>query len=72
MTATLGDLKTSYDLFKNKDEIQVDYLIMGPGLGARDLSQAKANSLIAIAGDRKDCVACILSLIHISEPTRPY
>ena len=59
MTATLGDLKTSYDLFKNKDEIQVDYLIMGPGLGARDLSQAKANSLLAIAGDRKDCVATI-------------
>jgi hypothetical protein len=59
MTATLGDLKTSYNLFANKDEIQVDYLIMGPGLGARDLSQAKANSLLAIVGDRKDCVACI-------------
>jgi len=59
MTATLGDLKTSYNKFSNKDEIQVDYLIMGPGLGARDLSQAKANSLIAIAGDRKDCVATI-------------
>jgi len=59
MTATLGSLKTSYDLFANKDEIQVDYLIMGPGLGARDLSQAKANSLITIAGQRKDCVACV-------------
>ena len=59
MTATLGDLKTSYDKFSNKDEIQVDYLIMGPGLGARDLSQAKANSLISIAGSRKDCVACV-------------
>ena len=59
MTATLGDLKTSYDKFANRDEIQVDYLIMGPGLGARDLSQAKANSLISIAGSRKDCVACV-------------
>ena len=59
MTATLGDLKTSYDKFQNRDEIQVDYLIMGPGLGARDLSQAKANSLISIAGQRKDCVACV-------------
>ena len=59
MTATLGDLKTSYNKFANKDEIQVDYLIMGPGLGARDLSQAKANSLLSIVGDRKDCVACI-------------
>ena len=73
MTATLGDLKTSYDLFANKDEIQVDYLIMGPGLGARDLSQAKANSLIAIAGDRKDCVATIGphrgDLVNITDST---
>jgi len=59
MTATLASLKTSYNKFENKDEIAVDYLIMGPGLGARDLSQAKANSLITIAGNRKDCVACV-------------
>ena len=59
MTATLASLKTSYNKFENKDEIAVDYLIMGPGLGARDLSQAKANSLLSIVGDRKDCVACI-------------
>jgi hypothetical protein len=59
MTATLGDLKTSYELFKNKDEIEVDYLIMGPGLGSRDLSQAKANHLTSIAELRKDCMATI-------------
>ena len=59
MTATLASLKTSYNKFENKDEIAVDYLIMGPGLGARDLSQAKANHLISLAGSRKDCVACI-------------
>ena len=59
MRAELGDLITSYNEFSNKDEIQVDYLIMGPGLGSKDLSQTKANKLIAIANDRKDCVACI-------------
>ena len=59
MTATLSDLMTSYDKFSNKDEVQVDYLIMGPSLGAKDQSQAKANKLIAIAADRKDCVATI-------------
>ena len=59
MTATLGNLKTSYELFQNRDEIAVDYLIMGPGLGSRDLSQAKANHLISIAGQRKDCMAVI-------------
>ena len=57
--ATLGNLITSYNLFKNKDEIAVDYLIMGPGLGSKEQSQAKANRLIAIAGARKDCMATI-------------
>jgi hypothetical protein len=59
MTATLGDLFTSYNLFSNRDEIAVDYLIMGPGLGNKFESQAKANQLISIANSRKDCVAVI-------------
>jgi hypothetical protein len=59
MQATLGDLITSYNLFSNKDEIAVDYLIMGPGLQNKFDSQAKANNLISIAGQRKDCVAVI-------------
>ena len=59
MLATLGNLKTSYDLFSNKDEIEVDYLIMGPGLGDRIESQAKANQLISIANARQDCMACV-------------
>jgi len=59
MTATLGDLITSYTLFGNKDEIQVDYLIMGPGLGSESDSQAKAQFLISLAESRKDCVATI-------------
>ena len=59
MTATLGNLITSYNLFKNKDEIAVDYLIMGPGLGNKEDSQAKAGRLISIAGARKDCMAVI-------------
>jgi len=59
MSATLGDLFTSYNLFSNKDEIEVDYLIMGPGLGNKFESQAKANHLISIANGRKDCVAVI-------------
>ena len=59
MTATLGDLAAAYDLFSNKDEIEVDFLINGPGLTVEEESQAKANKLIAIAEARKDCVACI-------------
>jgi hypothetical protein len=59
MQATLGDLITSYNLFSNRDEIQVDYLIMGPGLQNKFDSQAKANHLISMANQRKDCVAVI-------------
>ena len=59
MTATLGNLITSYNLFSNRDEIQVDYLICGPGLTNKTDSQAKANQLISIAESRKDCVAVV-------------
>ena len=73
MTATLGDLQTSYKLFENKDEIAVDYLIMGPGLGAKNLSQTKANYLISLANERKDCVAVVgphrADLVNITNTT---
>ena len=59
LTTTLGDLFTSYTLFSNRDEISVDYLIMGPGLGNKFESQAKASHLISIANGRKDCIAVI-------------
>jgi hypothetical protein len=57
--ATLGSLSTAYDLFLNPDEVEVDYLIMGPGLDSKEDSQAKANKLISIAENRKDCVAVV-------------
>lgn len=57
--ATLGDLQTSYNLFSNKDNIQVDYLIMGPGLTSKSDSQAKAQYLISLAEGRKDCMAVV-------------
>lgn len=59
MTAELGNLLTSYDLFSNKDEIQVDYLIMGPGLADKYDSQAKAAHLISLCETRKDCMAVL-------------
>ncbi len=59
LTATLGDLISAYSLFENRDEVPVDYLIMGPGLENKFESQAKAQELISIAESRKDCVAVI-------------
>lgn len=59
MKATLGELQIGYSKFENKDEVAVDFLIMGPGLAQKSESQAKANQLISIAEARKDCIATI-------------
>ena len=72
MKADLGSLNTSYNLFVNRDEIAIDYLIMGPGLLIESESQAKANLLISIAEGRKDCMAVIsphrADLINVNNP----
>jgi len=59
MKAELSSLITGYGLFSNKDEIQVDYIIMGPGCATESESQAKANYVISLATSRKDCVATV-------------
>ena len=59
MDTGLQDLMASYSLFTNSDNVEVDFLIMGPGLADRSESQAKANYLISIANERKDCMAVI-------------
>ena len=56
---TLGDIISGYNQFANIREYPVNYLIMGPGMGSRDETVGKANKLISIAGDRKDCVAVV-------------
>lgn len=58
-SVTLGDVLNSYELFNNKTEYPIDFLIMGPGLSDENQSRAKANSLISISESRKDCIACI-------------
>ena len=73
MKAELSNLITSYGLFQNKDEIEVDYLIMGPGCDTESESQAKANYLISLANERKDCVATVgphrTNLVNITNTT---
>jgi hypothetical protein len=59
MEATLENLVAAYDYFVNKDEIAVDYILMGPGLEDESQSQAKANKVISIAESRKDCIATV-------------
>jgi hypothetical protein len=58
-SATLGDLMTGYEQFANAREYPVNFLIMGPGLASRDETVGKANKLVQIADNRKDCIAVI-------------
>lgn len=57
--AELSSLITAYGLFANKDEVEVDFLIMGPGCATEAQSQAKANYIISLVEARKDCMATI-------------
>jgi len=58
-TTTLGDLMEGYDQFANQREYPINYLIMGPALASREETVGKANKLVQIAENRKDCVATI-------------
>ena len=55
---SLSNVTASYALFE-RDEFDIDFLIMGPGLATMEETQAKAIKLLDIANARKDCIACI-------------
>lgn len=64
-SAALGtaEVATGFDLFEDKDAIQVDFLI-APGMASRSNQTTVVNDLIATAGTaRKDCVV-------VSSPAR--
>ena len=56
---SLSNIVSAYDTFKNVAEYDVNFLIMGPSAATSDETSAKARKLIAIAEERKDCIACI-------------
>ena len=59
LKVNIGDLSAGYDLLKNKDQYELDFLLMGSGAHGKEETQALANKLIAVAEYRKDCIACI-------------
>ena len=72
MSPTLADIISSYGILSNQAEYQINFLINGPSGGSTVYeSQAKANKLISIAEERKDCVAVISphrsSIINITD-----
>jgi hypothetical protein len=60
MNATLSNIISSYNILTNPAEYSVNFLISGPSGGTTIYdSQAKANALISVAEQRKDCIAVI-------------
>jgi len=55
----LSDFISGIDKFSNDTEVTINYLIQGSASGSKEVEQAKANKLIAVAEGRKDCVAFI-------------
>jgi hypothetical protein len=59
LDATLGELQAGYDHFDQAENYEIDFLIQGPALTNEADSVAKANYLISIAEERRDCMAFI-------------
>ena len=59
LNSGVDDLITGYGLFENKEEIEVDFILMGAAHHTKTQSQALAQKCIADAEARKDAVAFI-------------
>lgn len=53
----ITDLTGAYDYFRDEETVNIEYLIMGPGLPTESDTRAKLNHIASIAADRKDCIA---------------
>jgi len=60
MDLSLSDVLNAYEIFRNPTEIDINFIMAGPSGGATIFeSQAKANRLISIAEERRDCVVTV-------------
>ena len=59
LTSGVDDLISGYELFANKEEVEVDFIMMGAAHHPKEQSQALAEKCIAVAEARKDAVAFI-------------
>mgnify|MGYP003135699707 FL=1 len=55
----LNQLVTGYGLLENKEQYDVDFILMGSGNYEKETAQALANKVIAAADARKDAIAFV-------------
>ena len=53
---SLGELQEAYNLLTVESVSELDYILQGPGMANLDDSVSKANFLISIAEERRDCM----------------
>jgi hypothetical protein len=58
-SADVSEISNSYDLLKNTEEYDIDFLLMGSSNYSKEKSQSLATKLIEVAEYRKDTVAFI-------------
>tara|TARA_R110002050_G_scaffold382_1_gene2605 strand:+ start:1969 stop:4356 length:2388 start_codon:yes stop_codon:yes gene_type:complete len=54
---SLGELQDAYNKLTTENVPDLDYIIQGPSMGTLTDAVAKANFIISIAEERKDCIA---------------
>ena len=59
LAPAINQLVTGYGLLENKEQYDVDFLLMGSGNYEKEPAQALANKIIAAADARKDAIAFI-------------
>jgi len=61
---SVGDLNAGYDIFRDVENITIDYILMGPSGLTEEDTKSKLNKIASIAAERKDCIA--FGSAHIS------
>ena len=59
LAASLGKTISSYDIFVNEEDVDVNFVLMGSAGYGKEEAQALANKLIAVAEARQDAIAFI-------------
>jgi len=58
-TISRPDILGAYSLFNDAETVELDYILMGPSMNSSADTVAKAQHIISIAEQRKDCMAFI-------------
>ena len=54
---TAGEIDAAYEVFSETEQTEVDFVLMGGSMATETDTKAKAGSVMAVAQNRKDCIA---------------